>query len=86
MAWSALVWALNMLLNWQLAWAMINVVNFFRNILSKNSISFTKRKKWWLSIVYITIYLAFAYVLSDQYWYLPVIASTIWVISLFLLD
>jgi len=84
MSFSALIWALNMYLNWQFSWALINLLNFVRNYFSIWSINFSKKRKYSLVISYFTFYVIIWYLLNNNYWFIPVIWSTIGLISLFL--
>lgn len=84
MSFSAAIWALNMYLNWQLSWALINVINFVRNYFAIGSINFSRRRKYSLVASYFVFYVIIWYLLQQNYWYIPVVWSTIGLIALFL--
>jgi hypothetical protein len=78
---TSLITALNMLANEQYSGAIINCINFFRNILSF-AIDIQKIKHI-LFVFFISIYLTIQFFLEDKYWYLPFFASSLGLIALF---
>lgn len=80
----ALVAAFNMFLMQQYSGMIINIINFFRNILSLK-INNVERYKHLFSFIFISSYVAVQYFINDLYWYLPILASTVGIVALFYL-
>ena len=80
----SLIAATNMFLMGQYSGMVINIINFFRNILSLN-MSFIEKYKHIVSFIFVSSYVAIQYFIQDQYWYLPVLASTVGLVAVFYL-
>lgn len=81
---ASLIAALNMLMIGQYSGMAINIINFFRNILSLN-IQLIEKFKHLISFGFVSSYVIVQYFIEDKYWYLPILASTIGMVAIFYL-
>jgi hypothetical protein len=84
MIFNALLKSINMFFNQQYSGMIVNIINFFRNILSLKSLDMKKSKHYYV-LFFALFYILIQYFLKDNYWYLPIIGSTLGLISLFYL-
>jgi hypothetical protein len=79
---NSLVKAMNMYLNNQYSGMLINLVNFFRNILSLKALEMKKSIHFYFCF-FIGFYCLINFFIEDKYWYLPILGSSFGLFSLF---
>ena len=82
---NSLIKAINMFLNNQYSGMFINLVNFFRNILSLKALDMKKGRNYYF-ISFIAFYFLINFFVIDQYLYLPILGSSLGLFSLFYME